>query len=568
MSTFPSRRIVAILVAVAMAVPVFSPVTASAAWPADAPRLAIPAQRAAGADRYASAVLMAKRAYPGWTGVSHVVIASGEDRAASDPLAASGLCWAYDAPLLLTKSGALPASTKTALAEITAVNTTVTVHVVGGTKVVPAARIAEIKSIVGPRVEQPWKSGGRYVLAAGIADRVRKVASDTSRTVPAAAFVVNGADPRRFGDALAASAISRYTGIPVLLTADKIAPSATVGALQRAGSPETIIIGGTSAVGSAVYKQLGADGRWSGSTRYATAAAIARKAVARGWAKGQTVGLATRIPDALAGASSLGRDGGVVLLTESVRLHKTPWTFLLNPPAQVTGIVVLGGTKSVSAAQLAEVQGSPGLPFVGTSTPARYVGKTMRVAGRVNANATTVTLYVGGVNKGSRAVVPYGSFDFGWITSPSKKSTVEVRASNPDGKTCSARCTVERLTFPYATCIVIDKSEFKLYWVKDNRLVKIYPVAIGRPGMETPVATWKILAKYHTDPGGVYGPRKMRLFRKVGSSFVFTAYNLHGTNQPWVIPSKASHGCIRMYNRDVLELYPQVPMGTMVITRP
>lgn len=31
---------------------------------------------------------------------------------------------------------------------------------------------------------------------------------------------------------------------------------------------------------------------------------------------------------------------------------------------------------------------------------------------------------------------------------------------------------------------------------------------------------------------------------------------------------KASHGGIRMYNRDVLELWPQVPLGTMVITRP
>lgn len=568
MSASFTRKFVSMLIAAALVVPAAAPVTAGAAWPPSAPKLAIPAERASGADRYAAAAALAKRAYPGWAGAGHVVIANGEDRAAADPLAASGLCWAYDAPLLLTKAGALPAATKTALAEIVSANTTVTVHVVGGTKSVPAGRIAEIKAIVGSRVEQPWRTGGRFVLAAGIADRIRKVATDTSRSVPAAAFVANGADPRRFGDALAASAVSRNTGIPVLLTADKTVPDATLGALKRAGWPETIVVGGTSSVGSAAYKAMYADARWSGSNRYATGTTIARKAVARGWANGATVGLASQIPDALTGAASLGRTGGIVLLTEPVRLHKTPWTFLLTPPSQVSGVVVLGGTKSVSAAQLAEVQGAPGMPFVGTSTPARYVGKTMRVAGRVNANATTVTLYVGGVNKGSRTVVPYGSFDFGWIASPSKKATVEVRAGNPDGKNCSISRTVERLTFPYATCIVIDKSEFKLYWVKDNRLVKIYPVAIGRPGMETPVATWKILAKYHTDPGGVYGPRKMRLFRKVGSSFVFTAYNLHGTNQPWVIPSKASHGCIRMYNRDVLELYPQVPMGTMVITRP
>lgn len=103
--------------------------------------------------------------------------------------------------------------------------------------------------------------------------------------------------------------------------------------------------------------------------------------------------------------------------------------------------------------------------------------------------------------------------------------------------------------------------------MKSDELIKSYPIAIGRVGTETPVAMWKILAKYYTDPSSVYGPRKMRLFRKYGSSFVYTAYAIHGTNAPWVIGTKASHGCIRMYNSDVLNLFPQVPLGTLVQTR-
>jgi lipoprotein-anchoring transpeptidase ErfK/SrfK len=59
----------------------------------------------------------------------------------------------------------------------------------------------------------------------------------------------------------------------------------------------------------------------------------------------------------------------------------------------------------------------------------------------------------------------------------------------------------------------------------------------------------------------------MRLFRRRGNSWVFTRYGIHGTNQPWVIGTKASHGCIRMYNRDVLKLFPLVKLGTMVVTR-
>jgi lipoprotein-anchoring transpeptidase ErfK/SrfK len=98
-------------------------------------------------------------------------------------------------------------------------------------------------------------------------------------------------------------------------------------------------------------------------------------------------------------------------------------------------------------------------------------------------------------------------------------------------------------------------------------LVKVYRCAVGKASTPTPNRIWRIGMKYHTDPGGIYGPRKMRLFKKVGSSFQYTAYNVHGTNQPWVIGTWASHGCIRMYNREVLELFPQVPIGTMVVTK-
>ncbi|MDZ4170449.1 MAG: L,D-transpeptidase family protein [Coriobacteriia bacterium] len=124
-------------------------------------------------------------------------------------------------------------------------------------------------------------------------------------------------------------------------------------------------------------------------------------------------------------------------------------------------------------------------------------------------------------------------------------------------------------SYPWRTYIVIDKSDFKLYWVRNGELVKVYPIAVGKIGWTTPNGTWRIDAKYYSS--GVYGPRKMRMFKQVrtgsGYRYVHTAYNIHGTNQEWVIGTRASHGCIRMYNRDVLELWPQVPIGTMVVTR-
>jgi len=124
--------------------------------------------------------------------------------------------------------------------------------------------------------------------------------------------------------------------------------------------------------------------------------------------------------------------------------------------------------------------------------------------------------------------------------------------------------------YPWKTYIVIDKSSYKLHWVKNGWLIKSYPIAHGKNNC-TPERVWRIDAKYHTSPGSVYGPRKMRMFKRVSTSsgyrYIFSAYAIHGTNQEWVIGTQASHGCIRMYNRDVLELFPQVPLGTMVVTR-
>lgn len=125
--------------------------------------------------------------------------------------------------------------------------------------------------------------------------------------------------------------------------------------------------------------------------------------------------------------------------------------------------------------------------------------------------------------------------------------------------------------YKWKNYIVVDKSEFKLYLVKNKKLVRVYPIAHGKKHTPTPERVWRIDAKYHSDPRGIYGPRKMRLFKRVSTSrgyrYVRTSYLIHGTNQEWVIGTRASHGCIRMYNKDVRELFPQVPMGTIVVTR-
>jgi lipoprotein-anchoring transpeptidase ErfK/SrfK len=61
--------------------------------------------------------------------------------------------------------------------------------------------------------------------------------------------------------------------------------------------------------------------------------------------------------------------------------------------------------------------------------------------------------------------------------------------------------------------------------------------------------------------GNPLGARAMYLYRNGND----TAFRIHGTNQPWSIGLNMSSGCIRMMNKDVIDLYDRTPVGTKVI---
>lgn len=105
--------------------------------------------------------------------------------------------------------------------------------------------------------------------------------------------------------------------------------------------------------------------------------------------------------------------------------------------------------------------------------------------------------------------------------------------------------------------ITIDLDQRKLYLNRQGRLVRVYDVAVGAPSTPTPVGRWVIVEKV-MDPGGPFGTRWMRL------SIPWGGYGIHGTDDPNSIGQAVSHGCVRMRNQDVEELYSMVPVGTTV----
>ncbi len=133
--------------------------------------------------------------------------------------------------------------------------------------------------------------------------------------------------------------------------------------------------------------------------------------------------------------------------------------------------------------------------------------------------------------------------------------------------------------------IVINIPEMRLYYYpKGENTVITFPIGIGREGWSTPIGVTKITKKVPnpswTPPASIraehaaegdplppvvppgpdnpLGPYALRLG--------FPSYLLHGSNKPYGIGMRVSHGCIRLYNHDVGKLFAMVPEGTRVET--
>lgn len=120
-----------------------------------------------------------------------------------------------------------------------------------------------------------------------------------------------------------------------------------------------------------------------------------------------------------------------------------------------------------------------------------------------------------------------------------------------------------------ASKIVIDLSRRKLFVYRRGELMGRFPVAVGRPGLETPSGHFYVTQKLRPpDPNGVYG------VLQIGTSATQPKLNgwpdgglvaIHGTSEPWLIGKAISHGCVRMKNADVQKVSRLVPTGSPVI---
>lgn len=141
---------------------------------------------------------------------------------------------------------------------------------------------------------------------------------------------------------------------------------------------------------------------------------------------------------------------------------------------------------------------------------------------------------------------------------------------------------------PFQDGIVINLPAFRLFLLRKGQVVNSWPVALGRDfdrewknqkRWRTPVGTFKVRAKYwHPDwlvpkdlQKELKTPREIVPFGdpeyplgEAKLQLTSTGLTIHGTNSPRSIGRLASHGCIRMWNSAVKELYKEVKVGTPV----
>jgi L,D-transpeptidase ErfK/SrfK len=135
--------------------------------------------------------------------------------------------------------------------------------------------------------------------------------------------------------------------------------------------------------------------------------------------------------------------------------------------------------------------------------------------------------------------------------------------------------------------LVLNLASMRLFYFPEPEqgepaVVITHPIGIGREGWRTPQGTTRITAKtvnpvwvvpasvrreharardplppvVPAGPDNPLGDFAMRL--------ALTRYLIHGTNNPYGVGMRVSHGCVRLYPEDIARLFPEVPVGTPV----
>lgn len=144
-----------------------------------------------------------------------------------------------------------------------------------------------------------------------------------------------------------------------------------------------------------------------------------------------------------------------------------------------------------------------------------------------------------------------------------------------------------RLTIPGAHILpdapreglVLNLADQRLYFFHaDGATVESVPIGIGRSAWGTPTGRTKVVRKRanptwyvpksirEDDPElpALVPPGPLNPLGHYAIDLGWPSYLLHGTNRPYGVGRRVSHGCVRLYPEDIARLFTQIPIGTPV----
>jgi L,D-transpeptidase ErfK/SrfK len=135
--------------------------------------------------------------------------------------------------------------------------------------------------------------------------------------------------------------------------------------------------------------------------------------------------------------------------------------------------------------------------------------------------------------------------------------------------------------------VVINLAAMRIYYFPKHKrdepqLVYTHPIGVGKVGWRTPEGVTKIVAREENPtwrPGAgvrkehaenddpvpaVVPPGPDNPLGKYKFTLGWPEYLIHGTNKPYGVGLRSSHGCIRLYPEDIARFYEAIPLGTQV----
>ena len=124
--------------------------------------------------------------------------------------------------------------------------------------------------------------------------------------------------------------------------------------------------------------------------------------------------------------------------------------------------------------------------------------------------------------------------------------------------------------------LLVMREQRVVQLVEYGRVVAEYPVAVGKPGWETPPGTFQVEQMQQNPawqhpitgmvvPAGRDNPMGTRWIGFLSTSSGMVGF--HGTNNAESVGQASSHGCLRLKNHHIEALFPKVTIGTTVIVR-